>query len=243
MRSHAKLALARRSFLRLALLGAASVVAGCRLSGLGSSAPAPAATESSGSAAEPTTDPASPSGASSESPGELNRVLIAYFSRAGENYFNGGRTFLEVGNTEVLASMIGDRVPCDIYRIQAVDPYPESYDETVTRNVEEQEADARPAIANPLGSIDQYDTILLGSPIWNVRAPLIMSTFTESFDFSGKTVHPFTTHAMSGLGTTDRDYAESCAGATIGDGLAVRGEEVGESGPAVESWLQRIGLL
>ncbi|WP_207757719.1 flavodoxin [Nonomuraea cypriaca] len=54
----------------------------------------------------------------------------------------------------------------------------------------------------PLASIDRYDTVLLGSPIWNVRAPLTMSTFTEGLDFRGKTVVPFTTHAMSGLGTT-----------------------------------------
>ena len=68
------------------------------------------------------------------------------------------------------------------------DPYPDDYDPTVARNVREQEADARPAIANPLTSIDRYDTVLLGSPIWNVRAPMIMSTFTESLDFTGKTI-------------------------------------------------------
>jgi hypothetical protein len=85
--------------------------------------------------------------------------------------------------------------------------------------------------------------VLLGSPIWNVRAPMIMSTFTEGLDFTGKTIHPFTTHAMSGLGTTERDYTASCPGTTLGEGLAVRGEEVADAGPDVESWLDRIGLL
>jgi hypothetical protein len=94
------------------------------------------------------------------------------------------------------------------------------------RNVREQQADARPAIANPLTSLDRYRTVLLGSPIWHVRAPMIMSTFTESLDFTGKTIHPLTTYAMSGLGTTERDYAASCPGATLREGLAVRGEEV-----------------
>ena len=69
--------------------------------------------------------------------------------------------------------------------------------------------------------------MLLGSPIWNVRAPMIMTTFAEQFDFAGKTVFPLVTYAVSGLGTTMRDYAASCPGATIGEGLAVRGEEVG----------------
>ena len=68
--------------------------------------------------------------------------------------------------------------------------------------------------------------MLLGSPIWNVRAPMIMSTFAESFDFTGKTVFPFTTYVMSRLGTTVRDYSTACRSATIGASLAVRGEEV-----------------
>ena len=125
----------------------------------------------------------------------------------------------------MLARAISARLDCDVHRIEAVDPYPAGYDETVDRNVREQDTDARPAIADPLPSIDGYDTILLASPIWNVRAPMIMSTFAERYDFSGKSVHPVTTYAMSGLGTTPEDYARSCRGARIGAGLAVRGEE------------------
>ncbi|MEV5964734.1 flavodoxin [Kribbella sp. NPDC051952] len=170
------------------------------------------------------------------------KMLVAYYSRPGENYDNGGRTWLTVGNTEVVATMIADLVPCDVYRIEAAEPYSDEYDDTVVRNVREQNADARPAIAGPLPGIGQYDVVLLGSPIWNVRAPMIMSTFTEQLDFTGTTVHPFTTYAMSGLGTTERDYARSCAGATFAEGLAVRGEEVQQAQPQVTDWLQRIGL-
>jgi len=136
--------------------------------------------------------------------------LLAYFSRPGENYYYGGRRNLEVGNTELLGRMIAELIDCNVHRIEATDPYPASYDATVARNVREQNADARPAIADPLASIEQYDTVLLGSPIWNVRPPMIMTTFTESHDFTGKTVHPFVTHAVSGLGSTERDYAASC---------------------------------
>ncbi|MET8274938.1 MULTISPECIES: flavodoxin [unclassified Streptomyces] len=178
---------------------------------------------------------------SAASPGK--RVLLAYFSRPGENYYYGRRTTLKTGNTEVLARMISERIECDVHRIEAVDPYSDDYDETVTRNVREQQADARPAIANLPTTLDPYDTVLLGSPIWNVRAPVIMSTFAERFDFRGKTVFPFTTHAMSGLGTTERDYAVSCPGAAMGEGLAVRGEEVEDAGAEVQSWLRRIGVL
>ncbi|MER5942461.1 flavodoxin [Streptomyces sp. NPDC001928] len=181
----------------------------------------------------------SPSRASGTARG---KVLLAYFSRPGENYYYGDRTDLKVGNTEVMAHKIRDLIDCDVYRIEPTDPYPESYDATVERNVREQDADARPAIKGTLPSLDEYDTVLLGSPIWNVRAPMIMTTFTEQLDFTGKTVVPFTTHAMSGMGGTARDYAASCRGATFADGLAVQGEEVDQASRDISTWLQRIGL-
>jgi hypothetical protein len=109
--------------------------------------------------------------------------------------------------------MIADLIDCDVHRIDAADPYPASYDATVARNVREQNADVRPVIADPLASIEQYDSVLLGSPIWNVRPPMIMTTFTENHDFTGKTVHPFVTYAVSGLGSTERDYTAYCPGA------------------------------
>lgn len=171
------------------------------------------------------------------------RVLLAYFSRAGENYYNGGRRNLEVGNSEVLAGMIRDSIACDVYRIEAADPYSDDYDDTVARNVREQDADARPAIANPLPALDGYDVVLLASGIWNVRPPMIMRTFAENLDVTGKTVLPVTTYAMSGLGTAPEDYADACPGATVGDGLAVRGEEVNQARDAVLSWLRRVDLM
>lgn len=170
------------------------------------------------------------------------KILLAYFSRTGENYYYGDRTDLKTGNTEVLARKIHDMIDCDLYQIEAADPYPHNYDATVQRNVREQDTDARPAIKDRLPELTGYGTILLASPIWNVRAPMIMTTFTDRLDFRGKTVHPVTTYAMSGLGTTERDYAASCPGATIAAGLAVQGEKVKDADTEVEAWLRRIGL-
>ena len=203
----------RRSFLRLAVAGVAGAAVGVPMSACGAGAPR-----------------------------DAGRILLAYFSRPGENHWYGGRRDLQVGNTEVLARIISTRLDCDVHRIEAADRYPDSYSETVERNVREQDADARPTIADPLPGIDGYDTILLASPIWNVRAPMIMSTFAERYDFSGKAVHPVTTHAMSGLGTTPEDYARSCRGARIGTGLAIRGEEARSARADVDSWLRRTGL-
>jgi flavodoxin len=198
------------------------------------------------SCSSPRTSPAAPTPRLSEdtttTPPRSGRVLLAYFSRPGENYYYGGRRNLQVGNTEILARMINDLVDCDPYRIEAADPYSTSYDATVARNVTEQDADARPRIANPLESIEQYDTVLLGSPIWNVQPPMIMTTFLEGHDFAGKTVHPFVTYAVSGLGRTEATYAAALPGVRLSAGLAVRGEEVAQDRPDLETWLQQARL-
>jgi flavodoxin len=222
--------LTRRSLLRAALAVGAAAVAGTGASACGASQAEPSS---------PATGRDTPMSDTSERTGDP-RILIAYYSRAGENYHYGGRRNLEVGNTEVLAGMIRQLLACDVYRIEAADPYPYSYDATVDRNVREENDNARPGIANPLRSISDYDTVLVGSPIWNNRAPMIMSTFVESLDFGGKTLYPFVTYAASGLGSTERDYAVSALGATIGEGLAVRGEEVRSAQSQTEQWLRRI---
>jgi flavodoxin len=174
--------------------------------------------------------------------GTRPRVLLAYFSRAGENYYYGGRRDLPVGNTEVLAGLINSRITCDVHRIEAADRYSDSYDDTVARNVREQRADARPAVAGPLPDLTGYDVVLLGSPIWNVQPPMIMQTVAESLDFTGKTVLPVVTYAVSSLGRASEVYTAACRGATVGEGLAVRGEEVDQAGDAVAAWLRRVGL-
>lgn len=248
----------RRAFLRSALGGIAGVMLGAVVSSCSDAPPArriddptqapppqPTRTpaQPTRAAVQPTQTPVQPTQAPAQPTSTGGKVLLAYFSRAGENYYYGERTHLEVGNTEVVAGMISRLIACDMHRIEPVNPYPEDYEATVAQDDREQEANARPAIANPLASIASYDIVLLGSPIWGGRAPMIMSTFVEGFDFTGKTVFPFTTHAGSGLGTTVRDYTASCPGATIGEGLAVRGEEVRDASAAVESWLRRTNLL
>lgn len=232
--------LGRRTFLRGILAGAFGVVSGMPLSGC--TVP-PQRRLSNEPAQSPPPAIQSPVLSPVQSTATGTKTLLVYFSRAGENYYYGGRTRLTVGNTQVLAEMISALIQCDVHRIEPVDPYPDDYMETVVRNVQEQNANARPAIANPLASLAAYDTVLLGSPIWNVRPPMIMKTFVEGFDFAGKTVIPFVTYAVSGMGTAVQDYTAACPGATIGEGIAVRGEEVRDAGVAVQAWLQRTHLL
>ena len=226
----------RRSALRAALVGTAvtTPMIGCSMD----------TPDASGSAAPAEPQRPEPSTAARAQEPSGGRVLVAYYSRAGENYWYGGRKDLEVGNTEVLARMIAELLPgCDVYRIQAREPYSEDYDATVARNVREQDDDARPALAEAVGDLGGYDTVLLGSPIWNVRPPMIMTTFVQGHDLTGTRVLPFVTYAVSGLGSTQDVYAQACPGADLGRGLAVRGEEVRQARPAAAAWLREAGLL
>ena len=218
----------RRSLL-LGMLAVGGMAAACATSGYASDSITPSKEAATDSSDRP-------------DPERTPRVLLAYFSRAGENYYYGDRTILKVGNTQVLAQTIAKWIGCDVYRIQAADPYSDDYDATVRRNVQEQNADSRPAIAGQLPSLDGYDVILLASPIWNVRPPMIMKTFAGSFDFAGKTVHPVVTYAVSGVGSPVSDYSESCPGAKIGQALAVRGERVADSGRDIGTWLHETRL-
>jgi flavodoxin len=217
----------RRGFLRTGLLLTATAVslAAC----------APTRTEETMPTPTPTPQGTTP-------PASGGRVLLAYFSRAGENYYYGDRIDLEVGNTQVVAEMIAAAISVDVYRIEPADPYPDDYERTVERNVQEERDDARPAIANPLPDLSDYDILLLGSPVWNVQTPMIMRTFVENVELAGKTVHPFVTFAVSGMGRVRSDYTELLPDTTVTEGLAVQGEESAQAGAEVDAWLRQLGL-
>lgn len=170
-------------------------------------------------------------------------VLLVYFSRAGENYWNGGRRTLATGNTQILAEQIAKRINPDVLRLEAADPYPERYDETVMRNVDEQNSDARPAIVTEIPDLSDYDRVLIGSPIWNVRPPMIMSTFLDNAKLSSSTtLLPFVTYAVSGLGDTRSAYERLAPHVRLGRGLAVRGETVRDNTDSLDRWLNDVGL-
>jgi flavodoxin len=177
----------------------------------------------------------------SAQPSTAASTLLVYFSRPGENYWEGGRRDLEIGNTKRLAAVIAEQIDCDTYEIVAADPYPQAYDPTVERNQQEQNRDARPAIAGELPDLRGYDTVMIGSPIWNVRAPMIMSTFIEGIDLAGKRVLPFVTYAVSGMSGVDQDYRNALPDSDVTDGLAVRGEDVAGAAADVTTWLRANG--
>lgn len=160
---------------------------------------------------------------------------------------NGGYVDLDVGYTATVASYIADELGCPTFEIQAADPYSHDYGDTVRRNVEEEQANTLPEIANlaDLPSIDEYDVIIIGSPVWNSQSPMIMRTFLHSYDFSGKIILPFTTYDMSGLGRVPSDYATAAPTAQVSNaGLAVYEADAKTDAGRTQTlaWLEGFGL-
>ena len=171
-----------------------------------------------------------------------SNILVAYFSHTGENYNVG---VIEKGNTHIIADMIAEETGADLFEIAAVNPYPDTYDECTDVAKQEQNDNARPEIIDPPENLNQYNTIFIGYPIWWGDMPMAVYTFLESYDFSGKTVIPFCTHEGSGLSGTKSSIENTCSGATVLDGLAIRGSvvqnEQDSTRETVTKWLSDIG--
>lgn len=173
-----------------------------------------------------------------------SNILVAYFSRAGENYNVG---VIEKGNTAIIAEMIGTYTGGDLFQIETVNPYPESYDECTEVAQQEQRDNARPELTGTVENFENYDVVFLGYPNWWGDMPMAVYTFLESYDFSGKTIVPFATHEGSGLSSTERSIADTCAGAEVLDGLAIRGSVAQnsqeEAQEEVTNWLREVGFI
>ena len=167
-----------------------------------------------------------------------SNILVVYFSHTGENYSVG---VIEKGNTHIIADMIAEETGADMFEIQPVNPYPDTYDECTDVAKQEQNDNARPEIVGNVDNMEQYDTVFLGYPIWWGDLPMAVYTFLETYDFSGKTIIPFCTHEGSGLSGTARSIEGACPGVTVLDGLAIRGSvaqnQQDEAKSDVAAWL------
>ena len=184
-------------------------------------------------------------GQTAEQAGQTETILVAYFSRSGENYSVG---VVSEGNTAKLAKEIAAQTGGDLFEIIPVVPYPASYDETLPIATAERTGNARPEIKSTVPDFSQYDTIFLGYPIWWGNLPMILHTFMESYDFTGKTVIPFNTHEGSGQSGTQSAIADKLTGAKVLQGLAMRGStaqslaEPYGSDATVKNWLDGLGI-
>lgn len=174
-----------------------------------------------------------------------SNILIAYFSRTGENYASGGNVILEIGNTAKMAGYIKDNLPeFDLFEIVPKVPYPYGYEDTKTRATQERNSNARPEIANQIDGFEDYDIIFIGYPIWWGTAPMIIHTFLDSYNFGGKTIIPFCTHGGSGFGSSINDIKQSASTSTFATGLAISGSQISNnsSKDSVTNWIKNLGL-
>lgn len=165
------------------------------------------------------------------------KKLIAFYSRADENYVSGMMKMLDVGNTEVAADMINKLTGADAFKIEQITPYAKGYNDCIEQARADQQRNARPELKAYLEGIDEYDEIYLGYPnYWNTM-PMAVFTFLEKYDFSGKTIKPFCTHEGSGMGSSVEDIKKLCPDAKVEKGLAIYGSRVSRSEKEIKNWV------
>lgn len=187
-------------------------------------------TEQPGTPNDPTDNPDDPDDPDDpDTPTENSKILVAYFSWGG--------------TTQRMAQQIETLTGADLFRIEPVTPYPEDYTECTEVALEERDTDARLDIKDDVESWEQYDTIFIGCPVWWHTAPMIICTFAESYDFSGKTVIPFCTYASTYRDETLARIVELTSGAeTHLEGLGLTSGRLNDESN-VEGWLREIGII
>ena len=172
----------------------------------------------------------------------MGKILIAYYSRKGQNYVNGAIKNLAKGNTEIVAEFIQKAVGGELFEIDTVKDYPIDYTECTNVAKVEIQQKARPELKNYLPSIADYDKIFLGYPIWWSIPPMAVSTFLEHYNFGGKKIIPFATHEGSGLGGSINYLKKICPSAEILNGLAIHGAEAKNSESILFNGLNRFEI-
>ena len=167
----------------------------------------------------------------------MTKSLIAFYSRADENYVNGIIKNLDIGNTEVVAEFIREFTGADMFKIEQCKSYSKDYNECIEQAKDDQKRDARPELKCYPENIDNYDTIYLGFPNYWSTMPMAVFTFLEHFDFGGKTIKPFCTHEGSGMGRSVGDIKRLCPNAKVEQGLDLHGSSAGKSKKDIEKWI------
>lgn len=162
-----------------------------------------------------------------DTPEGTGNILIAYFSWGG--------------TTARMAEQIAGQTGGTLFRIEPVTPYPTNYTACTEVALEERDNNARPAISDTVENMEDYDIVFIGCPVWWHTAPMIISTFTESYDFKGKTVIPFCTYASTYRDETLAKIVELTPNSEHLTGLGCTSSGLNNAATVTE-WLQEIGI-
>ena len=173
----------------------------------------------------------------------MAKTLIAFFSRADENYFGGAMRYVKVGNTEIVCGIIGELIDADSFKIEMKEPYSPVYMTCIEQAKKDLHDKVRPELVRFPESLDGYDTLVLAYPNYWGTMPMAVVSFLEHFDLSGKTILPLCTNEGSGMGGSERDLRRYAPGAEIRKGLSITGSRAADSKADVKRWLSANGLL
>ena len=217
----------------------------CGSSGNTTSTNAPVQTKPASGSAESAAQPAN-----TEKTGDSN-ILVAYFSvmetDGVDTVASASRVAVDgepEGNNEYIAKLIQQETGGDLFAIQTAQDYPTTHDSLLEVAYNEKADNARPELATQIENLDKYDVIFLGYPNWNADLPMPLYTFLETYDFSGKTIIPFTVHGGSGFSKTIQTIEDLQPNATvISDGLAISRNDVASAENEVAAWVDGLNLM
>lgn len=157
------------------------------------------------------------------------KILIAYFSWGG--------------NTEGIAEEIQSQTGADIFEITMVNPYSSDYNTVLDEAQRDQNAQARPELANHVENMDEYDIVMIGYPNWWASIPMPVASFLEEYDFSGKTILPFCSHGGGRFGQSLTAIAKLAPNAAMGEALSIHYSGGSALSGDVSDWLSSNGIL
>ena len=172
----------------------------------------------------------------------MAKTLIAYFSRADENYFGGAMRYVKVGNTEIVVNLMKDLIDADTFKIEMKSPYSPVYMTCIEEAKKDLRSKARPELVSYPNGIDGYDAVILAYPNYWGTIPMAVATFLERYDFTGKAILPLCTNEGSGMGGSERTIKHCAPGAEVKKGLPITGSRAADSTADVKRWLAANGL-
>lgn len=217
----------------------------------GESAAAADSTEENAAAdAGSTVEGASGDNSANAAEGADSNILIAYFSVMEtdglDTVAGASRVAVDgevMGNNEYIARLIQRETGGELFAIETVQEYPTTHDPLLEFAYNEKADNARPELATQIEDPGSYDVIFLGYPNWNADLPMPLYTFLEAYDFSGKTIIPFTTHGGSGFSRTIQTIVELQPDANVvTDGLSISRNSVSAAESEVTDWVKGLNL-
>ena len=177
------------------------------------------------------------------------KILIAYFAEAENSEVDAvaspsivtinGNT---VGRIRALADMIQAKTGGELFSIQTSVDYPADIGELIDYASDEQENSVRPELTSRIENLDEYDTIFIGYPNWWYDMPMVLYSFFDEYDFSGKTIIPFNSHNGSRFSDTIQTIQELEPDAdVITDGFTVSERDVADAEDDIDEWLNGLG--